>query len=200
MIEAIFILIVVVQSDHSAQQPQINQITLTPRIGTPPHHENSSPKPTTTANSDAIYQKTLNPVVAAPPIPPRAHTVSPSQTHERSASSASSSTASSSALFHNVVFPTMTHKETPLTSAFYHQNYRNSQQSRASTQSLSKTHEERSQAGSAQSNDMNQMATSVLSDADNTLQPESKSPVKIEESTSPTFMSSPEDDISKFKS
>uniref|UniRef100_A0AC34QU02 Rabphilin n=1 Tax=Panagrolaimus sp. JU765 TaxID=591449 RepID=A0AC34QU02_9BILA len=185
----------VVQSDHSAQQAQLHQsssnnLSLTPKGGTvsPPQSDVVAKRLTTTPVTQIITDVTSPP---PPPLPPRAHTASPAHVVERSTSSASSSTASSSALFHHNVFPTLPHREAFISPSPYHPRF---QQSRESLNSVPTKPSDQSRSGSVHSTEMSPLVSST-SNADNTLMPDrTDSAVKLEESTSPTFMSSPDDD------
>ena len=99
--------------------------------------------------------------ITPPPIPPRAHTTSPSHFAERSTSSASS--ASSSAMFHQNIpyFPTMPHRDVPSTSQ---KNFKLSHESLHSNSA--KAAENRSRPESAFSTEQNPMNSSVMSDAE----------------------------------
>jgi hypothetical protein len=204
----------VVQSDHSAQQAQLHQsssvnLTLIPQSDTisPPHVSYSSTAMPTSSSrlsaSEAQMNKHHPPSIGPtpPPIPPRAHTSSPSHFGERCTSSASS--ASSSAMFHQnpPYFPTMPIKEFPSTS----QKNNINKLSHESLHSISaKTAENRSRPESAYSTEQNPLSSSVMSDVEKEklFLPESgeSSSIKIEETTSPTFMSSPDDDTSTLGS
>uniref|UniRef100_A0AC34QUC8 Rabphilin n=1 Tax=Panagrolaimus sp. JU765 TaxID=591449 RepID=A0AC34QUC8_9BILA len=191
----------VVQSDHSAQQAQLHQsssnnLSLTPKGGTvsPPQSDVVAKRLTTTPVTQIITDVTSPP---PPPLPPRAHTASPAHVVERSTSSASSSTASSSALFHHNVFPTLPHREAFISPSPYHPRF---QQSRESLNSVPTKPSDQSRSGSVHSTEMSPLVSST-SNADNTLMPDrTDSAVKLEESTSPTFMSSPDDDTSTLGS
>jgi hypothetical protein len=166
----------VVQSDHSAQQAQLHQsssvnLTLIPQSDTisPPHVSYSSTAMPTSSSrlssSEAQMNKHHPPSIGPtpPPIPPRAHTSSPSHFGERCTSSASS--ASSSAMFHQnpPYFPTMPIKEFPSTS----QKNNINKLSHESLHSISaKTAENRSRPESAYSTEQNPLSSSVMSDVE----------------------------------
>ncbi|KAE9554499.1 hypothetical protein FO519_002310 [Halicephalobus sp. NKZ332] len=170
----------VVQSDHSVQQPQLHQsssnnLSMNPKAGISPPPQT---EPAPFKLSTEILPKGKTP---------------PPQNVERSTSSASSSTASSSALFHNI-FPTMPHRDPPVPP----QGHRASQQSQESSSALSARITESSRRSeSTHSNEFNQINSGEV---ENSLTVENKDNViKMEESASPTFMSSPEDDTNALQ-